>query len=352
MACFRGNREEFYGEVLLLDDTKITLKPEQGMKKSTKVSAILEQVFCHLNVVDVKFFGLRFCDKKQHTNWLDTSKTLSQHRSLPGPPYIFYFGVKFYAKDPVKLKDEGTRRQFYLQLRQDIRRRCLLVPYYLRPRLFALMMQVELGDFTDGEMVETEENRETLVIYKSMRGVSRPQAESLFLALSSSLPMYGVSLFNAYGGNQSEYFLGPSPVGIDVYKNRALVGKYLWQKITKLHFKNDTFELRVAGKQDSETTFFFHSPECKRLWKTCVEHHVFFRMSESDPPRLTHSSVTSSPALSLPRLNVSLRRHRSDANTTTTTTTATKEAKNTTESEGSKPVKKLTAPPAVDRLEG
>lgn len=30
------------------------------------------------------------------------------------------------------------------------------------------------------------------------RGVSRPQAESLFLALSSSLPMYGVSLFNAY----------------------------------------------------------------------------------------------------------------------------------------------------------
>lgn len=34
-----------------------------------------------------------------------------------------------------------VRRQFYLQLRQDIRRRCLLVPYYLRPRLFALMMQ-------------------------------------------------------------------------------------------------------------------------------------------------------------------------------------------------------------------
>ncbi len=26
-----------------------------------------------------------------------------------GPPYIFYFGVKFYAEDPSKLKDETTR---------------------------------------------------------------------------------------------------------------------------------------------------------------------------------------------------------------------------------------------------
>ena len=34
MACFRGNREEFYGEVLLLDEKKITLMAEQGIKVS------------------------------------------------------------------------------------------------------------------------------------------------------------------------------------------------------------------------------------------------------------------------------------------------------------------------------
>lgn len=53
------------------------------LQKSTKVSAILEQVFCHLNVVDVKFFGLRFCDKKQHTvgnrKWVWTVFKLSKN---------------------------------------------------------------------------------------------------------------------------------------------------------------------------------------------------------------------------------------------------------------------------------
>lgn len=34
MACFCGNREEFYGEVLLLDETKMTLTSERGIKVS------------------------------------------------------------------------------------------------------------------------------------------------------------------------------------------------------------------------------------------------------------------------------------------------------------------------------
>uniref|UniRef100_A0A3B4X0L7 FERM domain-containing protein n=1 Tax=Seriola lalandi dorsalis TaxID=1841481 RepID=A0A3B4X0L7_SERLL len=142
MACFRGNQEEFYGEVLLLDERKITLTDEKGIKKSSKATAILQQVFSHLNMVEVKFFGLRFCDNKQRTHWLDPSKTLSQHRDLIGPPYIFYFGVKFYTEDPLKLKEE-TRWQFYLQVCQDVRRGRLPCPPHLRPRLFALMLQGE-----------------------------------------------------------------------------------------------------------------------------------------------------------------------------------------------------------------
>lgn len=34
MACFRGNQEKFYGEVLLLDETKISLTAERGIKVS------------------------------------------------------------------------------------------------------------------------------------------------------------------------------------------------------------------------------------------------------------------------------------------------------------------------------
>ncbi|XP_045922877.1 band 4.1-like protein 4 isoform X1 [Micropterus dolomieu] len=344
MACFRGNREEFYGEVLLLDERKITLTAERGIKKSSKAMAILQQVLSHLNLVEVEFFGLRFCDQKQQTHWLDPSKTLSQHRNLVGPPYIFYFGIKFYAEDPSKLKEETTRFQFYLQVCQDIRRGHLPVPPHLRPRLSALMRQAERGDHSEVEQSDSEENR----IYKTLNGVSRPQAQCLFLSLCSSLQMFGVSLFAAYGENQTEYFLGPIPGGVVIYKNKVLVGKYFWQRVTKIHFKDETFELRVVGKKGSETSFFFQMSErsdCKRLWRSCVEHHVFFRMSNPLTNKLKHNSVARSPTL--PWLKVGLLRKK-----TFTKQTAGDSCMRPEQHSANQTVSVQTAPPAVQRSEG
>ncbi|XP_054468867.1 band 4.1-like protein 4 isoform X2 [Anoplopoma fimbria] len=357
MSCFRGNWDDFYGEVLLLDERKITLTSEQGIKKSSKVAAILDQVFSHLDVTEVEFFGLRFCDNKQQTHWLDPSKTISQHRDLVGPPYIFYFGVKFYVEDPSKLKDETTRYQFYLQVRQDVRQGRLPCPPHLRPRLSALMLQAERGDQNEAERSDSEENQEVQHIYKSLSGVSRPQAQHLLLSLCSSLQMFGVSLFAAYGENQTEYFLGPTPVGVVIYKNKVLVGKYFWQRITKIHFKDETFELRIVGKNGSETSFFFqtlHRSDCKRLWRCCVEHHAFFRMSESNPLtcKLKHNSFARSSTLSLPRLNVGLLRNKTFNNKKTTTDQRPKRDTNQIASVPSEPMEMQAAPPAVQRSEG
>lgn len=36
-------------------------------QKSSKAAAVLQQVFSHLNLVEVDFFGLRFCDDRQRT---------------------------------------------------------------------------------------------------------------------------------------------------------------------------------------------------------------------------------------------------------------------------------------------
>ncbi|XP_037609420.1 band 4.1-like protein 4 [Sebastes umbrosus] len=356
MACFRGNWEEFYGEVLLLDERKITLTAEQGIKKSSKVAAILQQVFSHLNVVEVEFFGLRFCDNKQQTHWLDPSKTLSQHRDLVGPPYIFYFGVKFYVEDPSKLKEETTRYQFYLQVRQDVHQGRLRCPPHLRPRLSALMLHVERGDQREAEPLNSEENQEEQhIIYQTLSGVSRPQAQCLFLSLCSSLQMFGVQLFAAYGENHTEFFLGPTPVGVVVYKNKVLVGKYFWQRITKLHFRDETFELRVVGRNGSETSFYFqtlHRSDCKRLWRCCVEHHAFFRMSESNPLtcKLKFNSVARSPSLALPRLNVGLLRNKTINNRTTDQ--RPKHHANQTASVTGEPMATQAAPPAVQRSAG
>ncbi|KAM6975886.1 band 4.1-like protein 4 [Tautogolabrus adspersus] len=352
MTCFRGNREEFYGEVLLLDERKITLTGEQGLKKSSRAAAILDQVLSLLQVEEVEFFGLRFCDDKQQTHWLDPSRTISQHRALIGPPYIFYFGVKFYVEDPSKLKEETTRYQFYLQVCQDVRRGRLPCPAHLKPRLFALMLQADGGEWREAGQTEAGQTEagqtddKVKQIYRSIGGVSRPQAQSLVLSLSSSLQMFGVFLFAAYGENQTEYFLGPTPVGVVIYKNKVLVGKYFWQRISKLHFKDETFELRVIRKNGSETSFFFQTSgqsDCKRLWRCCVEHHVFFRMSELNPK--TH--VSRSPSFSLRHLNFSMRKK--TINKTTEVCMRPKHHTNHRVSVTSDPITTQTAPPAVQR---
>nr|XP_046225517.1 band 4.1-like protein 4A isoform X2 [Oncorhynchus gorbuscha] len=273
--------------------------------KSTKGSVVLDFVFNHVNLAETDYFGLRYCDRSHQTYWLDPSKTLSEHKDLitTGPPYTLYFGVKFYAEDPCKLKEEITRYQFFLQVKQDVLQGRIPCPLDISAQLAALAIQSELGDydpykhvsgyvseyrFVPDQKEELEDAIET--IHKTVTGQVPSEAEANYLGTAKTLDMYGVDLHPVFGENQSEYFLGLTPIGVVVYKNKTQVGKYFWPRITKVHFKETQFELRVVGKDCTETSFFFEAPNktaCKHLWKCCVEHHTFFRMPENDSNTLT-----------------------------------------------------------------
>ncbi|KAE8635630.1 hypothetical protein XENTR_v10002688 [Xenopus tropicalis] len=306
MGCFCAVPEEFYCEVLLLDESKLPLTcQQQGVKKSTKGSVVLDYVFRHLNLVEIDYFGLRYCDRNHQTYWLDPMKTISEHRDLisTGPPYTLYFGVKFYAEDPCKLKEEITRYQFFLQVKQDVLQGRLPCPFNIAAQLGAYAIQSELGDYDPFKHVtgyvseyrfvpDQKEDLEEAIekIHKTLMGQVPAVAESNYLGVAKSLEMYGVDLHPVYGENNSEYFLGLTPVGLFVYKNKKQVGKYYWPRITKLHFKETQFEVRVLGKDCTETSFFFETRNkvsCKSLWKCCVEHHTFFRIPENDSSTLS-----------------------------------------------------------------
>ncbi|XP_051058305.1 band 4.1-like protein 4A isoform X2 [Phodopus roborovskii] len=306
MGCFCAVPEEFYCEVLLLDESKLTLTTQQqGIKKSTKGSVVLDHVFRHINLVEIDYFGLRYCDRSHQTYWLDPAKTLAEHKELinTGPPYTLYFGIKFYAEDPCKLKEEITRYQFFLQVKQDALQGRLPCPVNIAAQLGAYAIQAELGDhdpykhtagyvseyrFVPDQKEELEEAIER--IHKTLMGQAPAEAELNYLRTAKSLEMYGVDLHPVYGENRSEYFLGLTPVGVVVYKNKKQVGKYFWPRITKVHFKETQFELRVLGKDCNETSFFFEArtkTACKHLWKCSVEHHTFFRMPETESNSLS-----------------------------------------------------------------
>ncbi|KAG8223264.1 hypothetical protein J437_LFUL001541 [Ladona fulva] len=98
------------------------------------------------------------------------------------------------------------------------------------------------------------------------------------------------------GEDNVEYFLGLTPSGIIVLRNKTKVGNYYWPRITKVYFKGRYFMLRVCDKNSEENTYGFETPSkqaCKHLWKCCVEHHAFFRLVQVSPPHAASSDAPS-----------------------------------------------------------
>ncbi|XP_017928373.1 band 4.1-like protein 4A isoform X3 [Manacus vitellinus] len=370
MGCFCAVPEEFYCEVLLLDESKLTLTTQQqGIKKSTKGSVVLGYVFRHLNLVEIDYFGLRYCDRSHQTYWLDPAKTLAEHKELinTGPPYTLYFGIKFYAEDPCKLKEEITRYQFFLQVKQDVLQGRLPCPINTAAQLGAYIIQSELGDYdpykhTAGYVSEyrfvpdQKEELEDAIeqIHKTLMGQVPAEAEVNYLGVAKSLEMYGVDLHPVYGENKSEYFLGLTPIGVVVYKNKKQVGKYFWPRITKVHFKETQFELRVLGKDCNETSFFFEARNkvtCKHLWKCCVEHHTFFRCFPMTffvfSSGKTSLRMTRDPSVQLPRPDQSIERSRSKTYPKRTQQTGSKNMSQITTNGENEGTTKIIAPSPV-----
>lgn len=64
--------------------------------------------------------------------------------SLVGPPYTLRLKVKFYSSEPNNLREELTRYQFFLQLKQDILEGRLDCPHQTAVELAALALQCKL----------------------------------------------------------------------------------------------------------------------------------------------------------------------------------------------------------------
>lgn len=268
------------------------------MQDDSKGQDILDTVFRHLNLLETAYFGLRYLDASNQTHWLDPNKKI--RRQLRGTePCTLYFGVKFYAADPCKLLEEITRYQFFLQVKQDILQGRLPVTFDLAAELGSYVVQSELGDydprrhspgyvsefrFLSNQTVELESRIAEL--HKGLVGQLPAMAELSYLDKVKWLEMYGVDLHPVLGEDNVEYFLGLTPSGIIVLRNKNKVGNYYWPRITKIYFKGRYFMLRVCDKNNDENTYGFETPSkpaCKHLWKCCVEHHAFFRLVQVSP---------------------------------------------------------------------
>ncbi|KAI4904966.1 hypothetical protein NFI96_018647 [Prochilodus magdalenae] len=90
--------------------------------------------------------------------------------------------------------------------------------------------------------------------------------------------------------SNTEILIGVMSAGIVIYKNRVRINCFPWLKIVKISFKCKQFfiQLRRDANETRETLLGFNMVNyraCKNLWKTCVEHHTFFRLDQPVPPQ-------------------------------------------------------------------
>nr|CAB3265282.1 PTP tyrosine phosphatase [Phallusia mammillata] len=279
--------------VVLLDHTEVVFK----INKRDRGQVLLDLLFQHLRVSEVKFFGLQFpSDVPDTMRWLDPTKSIRKQFKR-GYPHILFFRIKFYANDLSSMKDEFTRFQLFLQLKLDLLEKRIQCPQSAAVTMASFAVQSELGDYNEEKhnyvsefnfiANQTEEfEREVIRLHKMHRGLSPSQAESYFIKKAQKMDLYGVEIHHAKDNDEEDLDVGVTSFGVVLYQNGFRKDEFRWSSIVKISFKRKQFyiQLKSDGKRDLgqfEPVFSFHMDSyraCKRLWRSCVDFHSFYRL--------------------------------------------------------------------------
>uniref|UniRef100_A0A8C3R7A7 Protein 4.1 n=1 Tax=Cyanoderma ruficeps TaxID=181631 RepID=A0A8C3R7A7_9PASS len=286
--------KNMYCKVVLLDDTIF----ECSVDKHAKGQDLLKKVCDHLNLLEEDYFGLAIWDTPTCRTWLDPAKEIK--KQVHGGPWDFTFNVKFYPPDPAQLTEDITRYYLCLQLRQDILTGRLPCSFATLALLGSYTVQSELGDYdpdlhgpdyiSEFKLApnQTKELEEKVVeLHKTYRSMTPAQADLEFLENAKKLSMYGVDLHQAKDLEGVDITLGVCSSGLLVYKDKLRINRFPWPKVLKISYKRSSFFIKIRpGEQEQyESTIGFKLPSyraAKKLWKVCVEHHTFFRLTSTE----------------------------------------------------------------------
>uniref|UniRef100_A0A672G5J7 Protein 4.1 n=1 Tax=Salarias fasciatus TaxID=181472 RepID=A0A672G5J7_SALFA len=283
-------------KVTLLDDAQF----ECELDKHAKGQELFTKVCDHINLLEKDYFGLANWETPTSKTWLDPAKEI--RKQVSGAVYEFTFNAKFYPPDPAQLTEDLTRYFLCLQLRKDIMRGVLPCSFVTLSLLGSYTAQSELGEYdpelhgadyvkdlslAPGQSKELEEK--VMELHRTYRSMSPAQADMLFLENAKKLAMYGVDLHQAKDLDGVDITLGVCSSGLMVYKDKLRINRFPWPKVLKISYKRSSFfiKIRPSEQEQYESTIGFKLPNykaSKKLWKVCVEHHTFFRVSTVEPP--------------------------------------------------------------------
>uniref|UniRef100_A0A8C6V5E3 Protein 4.1 n=1 Tax=Neogobius melanostomus TaxID=47308 RepID=A0A8C6V5E3_9GOBI len=255
--------------------------------KHAKGQDLFDKVCDHLNLLEKDYYGLAIWDTPTLMTWLDMNKEI--RRQVRGGNY-----------NPAQLTEDITRYYLCLQLRKDIlagRLPCsfvtlaLLGSYALQSELGEYDPEVHLPDYAkslkiaQGQTPELEEKM--MELHRSYRAMTPAQADLMFLENAKKLSMYGVDLHQAKDLDGVDIMLGVCSSGLMVYKDKLRINRFPWPKVLKVSYKRSSFFIKIRPSEVElyESAIGFKLPNykaSKKLWKVCVEHHTFFRLTSTE----------------------------------------------------------------------
>jgi len=273
--------------------------------RKAKGKDLLNSICAGLNILEKDYFGLLYTTPIDPRVWLDLEKPVSKF--FKTDPWVLQFAVKFYPPEPAQLQEDITRYHLCLQVRNDILEERLPCSFVTHALLGSYLVQSELGDYDPNDHKDRsyvqefkfapdqtpELENKVIDLHKTHRGQTPAEAELHYLENAKKLAMYGVDLHPAKDSEGVDIMLGVCATGLLVYRDKLRINRFAWPKILKISYKRHNFyiKIRPGEFEQYESTIGFklaNHRAAKKLWKACVEHHTFFRLTT---PETVESSL-------------------------------------------------------------
>ncbi|XP_067084960.1 FERM domain-containing protein 7 [Osmerus mordax] len=280
--------------VVFLDDSEKVFEVENRVLGND----FYNKVCGHLKLLEKEYFGLEFRHACGSYVWLELLKPLAKQIKHTRDP-SFRFIVKFFPPDPGQLQKELTRYLFSLQIKQVLSTGSLTCNDNSSALLVSLLLQAELGDYQEQRDVEHLHrtsyvpNQEMLLkkiqkFHRRHRGQAPGEADNQILEVARRLEMYGIRPQPASDGEGTRINLAVTHAGVLVFRGNSRINTFSWASIRKLSFRRKHFLIKlhaniVPSRKDTVEFSLASRDVCKAFWRTCVENHAFFRLSEEPP---------------------------------------------------------------------
>uniref|UniRef100_A0A8C1GH45 Tyrosine-protein phosphatase non-receptor type n=1 Tax=Cyprinus carpio TaxID=7962 RepID=A0A8C1GH45_CYPCA len=221
----------------------------------------LEAVAQRLELREITYFSLWYCNKQNQQRWIDLEKPLKKQLDKYGLEPTVYFGVVFYVSSVTQLQ----------QMSQPDQKNISRISICTVKRPLSSRGLSDLGDFNryesqeflqkivlfpmpwiQDERVVEEATQKVTMLYQKYRGLSAPEAELLYMQEVEKMEGYGEESVQAKDAQSTDVIIGSCLDGIFVkHKNGKAPLMFQWNDINNMTHNKSFFALELANKEDT-----------------------------------------------------------------------------------------------------